>query len=154
MTITDTDRERVIQDEHHVVRYLSRNKWCPRVGRGIQPEAFMSEKHPDKPISTYWLEFFGQDVWRSLECICCTTDYQGMKENGRFLKLNVGEVRKIKIESKQNVTVIHDGEDRVRNKSHASISPPEKDVFVALATHAREYGQLLEVPPNCYQFDN
>ena len=153
MTTVDSNNANLIPDTNHIVRYCSKRKWCPRNGKGIQPEAFISGIHPDKPISTNWLEFFGNDVLKSLECICRTMDYEGIKEDGRFLKINVGEIRKIKTESRQKVTVVYDGDRRNKNKSHTSIHPPEKDVFLALSVHAKKYGQLLGVPPNCPQLN-
>lgn len=137
---------RSIPNSDHVVRYLSKNKWCPDDGSGLQDNAFGDVSNSQSGVSVNWLEYFNRDnLGNSLEeinrtCGLCT------KESGRFLRLNVGRIKKAVGEISPPVCVIHDGEDDPENKSHAEIRPYVEEVFTALFLCADQHGKYLEVP--------
>ena len=91
-----------LSDEQHVVRYCRKNTWKQeREGRFvIEPDAFISGSHPDKGISVHWLEYFDKNERLSLKRIRETTTYGGINEYGKYLKLNVGDIRKIGLEAR------------------------------------------------------
>ena len=142
----DSTANREVPNTDHVVRYLNKEKWCPSDGSGLKPSAFESGTSPTDGVSVNWLEFFHKEnEVKSLTeikktCGLCT------RKSGRFLKLRVGDIKKIASEISPPVTVIHDGHEKGTNKSHAEIHPPIQATFVALVLCAEHYGTYLEVP--------
>lgn len=135
-----------IPDTDHVVRYLNKEKWCPSDGSGLQAVAFGDEAKPDTGVSVNWLEYFNKDdEVKSLAKIKRTCG-RATRDSGRFLKLNVGDIKKATTEINPPVCVIHDGDTRVENKSHAEIRPYIEAVFTALFLCAELHGTLLRVP--------
>ena len=137
---------RPIPDTDHVVRYLNKEKWCPRDGSGLQAAAFGDESRNDSGVSVNWLEFFNRgNEAKSLAEINRTCGLN-TKESGRFLKLQVGRIRKAVTEINPPVSIIHDGENHAVNKSHAEIRPYMEAVFTALFLCAEQHGEYLRVP--------
>lgn len=143
MPVTKLNQD--IPDTDHIVRYLNKEKWCPSNGAGIGVAAFQCD--PSRGgVSCNWLEyFFRDDEGRSLRRINKTCGLK-TRGSGRFLKLQVGDIRRAILESYSYAQVIHDGEDQGDNESHAEIHPPVQAIFTALVLCAEEDGVLLEVP--------
>ena len=134
-----------IPDEDHIVRYRKRDIWKMADRKDFDPDIFESKRHPQAGISVNWLEYYGDDEKTSLQKIRRSTTYCGIKTSGGFLKLRVGDIRKIGAElSVENLRVVYDG--RCPNWSHAEIHPPGVTTFNALALCANSRGTVLQVP--------
>lgn len=136
-----------LSDEQHVVRYCRKNTWKQRHDGEItiKPSAFRSGTHPDKGISAFWLEYFGRNERYSLKRIRKTSTYQGFDEYGKFVKLNVGDIKKVGLEQiGVHLKAVYTG--RPPNNSHTDICPPGPAIFNALALCAERHGTLLDVP--------
>ena len=139
----------LLTEKEHVVRYCRRGTWEREYGSEftVEPGAFISGSNPDGGISVNWLEYFGKDERVSLQRIRDTSTYRGIRESGKFLKLNVGDIRKVGLEAIQvNLKVVYVGAPP--NVSHAEIYPSGSPVFTALALCAERHGTLLDVPPS------
>ena len=113
----------------------------------VESRAFESGSDPEGGISVNWLEYFSKDEQIALQKIRETTTYRGIRASGKFLKLNVGDIKKVGLESIQvNLKTVYAGE-KTSNVSHAEICPPGNAVFTALVLCAERYGTLLDVPP-------
>jgi len=112
----------------------------------IDPGAFESKRYPLDDISVNWLEFFGQDLENSLLRIRKTHSHQNLQQTGRFIKLNVGKIKEFGREHKTTVHFSIYHSERKPNVSHASIHPPGKASFSALALCSERHGELLKVP--------
>lgn len=135
-----------IPNDDHIVRYLNKEKWCPRDRSGLQPSAFGDEARSDTGVSANWLEYYYRDdESKSLAKIDKTCGLE-TKESGRFLKLNVGKIKKAIGETNPPAAVIHDGDHHESNKSHAEIRPYIEAVFTALFLCAERHGEYLRVP--------
>ena len=135
-----------IPDTFHVLRYVSKTKWCPPTPPMFPPSTFISERNPDDGISVFCLEYFQTDESNAVKRICETATHRNIKRNGRFLKIPVNEIRKIKTESQNSLQVIYTGS--CPNKSHSDIIPPDRIAIAALCIYARKSKELLEVPPH------
>ncbi len=148
MTRSEVRPGDALPDDEQIVRYCRRGSWRRLRAEGfrVKARAFRSGRHPEAAISVNWLGYFREDDQVALQRICETTTYQGIDQNGKFVKLSSGDIRKIYIESLHTnlnayFTPSHS------NVSHAEIRPSGDAVFVALAAHAERYGSLLDVPP-------
>ena len=136
-----------LPDSEHVARYCKRSTWEIESGSvfTVDPDAFISGSNPDGGISVNWMEYFGRDERESLQKIRDTSTYGGIKASGKYLKLNVGDIKKVGLEAAQtNLRTIYVG--KKPNVSHAEIVPPGGAVFTALALCAERHGTLLDVP--------
>lgn len=137
-----------IRDEHHVVRYRKKDIW-EMMGSdppSVDPEIFESGSHPDKGISVNWLEYFGDNEQVSIRKVRKTMTYKNIKPTGGFLKLNVGDLRRVGREFYAADLSIIFSESPPPNISHADINPPGATTFNALALCAEHHGTVLPVP--------
>lgn len=135
-----------IPNTDHVVRYLNKEKWCPSDGSGLQATAFGDESNPQSGVSVNWLEYYNREnLDESLAKIDRTCGLS-TRESGRFLRLKVGQIKKVLSEITPPASVVHDGDEEVANKSHATIAPYIEAVFTALVLCAEQHGKYLEVP--------
>lgn len=140
----DSDFSGRIPDTDHVVRYLNKRKWCPDDGSEMGPEAFQCP--PTEGVSFNWLEYFCEEnSVKSLTKIGLSCGLT-LRKSGRFLKLNVGDIKKSASEIGSPVSIIYDGHLHGENESHAEIHPPAQATFVALLLCAEQHGVFLRVP--------
>ena len=93
--------EEPIPDNDHVVRYCQEGKWKQRQGDGvvIYQDAFESENHPELGISVNWLEYWKCSEKEALRRIVNTSGHQGMRPEGRFLKLKSQDIRELRLKA-------------------------------------------------------
>ena len=142
------DSENPILNEHHVVRYRKKDIW-EMMGAdppSVDPEIFENGKYPKKPISANWLEHFGTNEQVSIRKVRKTMTYGNIQPSGGFLKLNVGDIRRVGREFyAADLSIIY-SENPPPNTSHADIYPPGATTFNALALCAEQHGTVLPVP--------
>ena len=149
MTANDLQYDDPIPDDEFVLRYCRGNRWKLRSnGRyRIKAGAFKSGSEPLADISVNWMGYYGDDDNISLNKVCKYTTYNGINKDGKFVKLNTTDIRKIHIESLSgNLDIRYRPERNDKNPSHADICPSGDAIFKGLARLANEKGVVLEVP--------
>lgn len=132
-----------IGDSSHVLRYFGRSCWeldsygVPQVRR----DAFRESR---KPISFNWLEFYHLDEPSSLVRICECHTHSNITKRGKFIKLQARDIRLTGVQRGVGFTI--EPSPRSTNRSHASVSPSDKQAAHALYLCAKQYGSFLEVP--------
>ena len=93
--------------------------------------------------------YYSSDDNTSLNEVCENTTYRGINKEGKFVKLNTTDIRKIRIESLgKPLEIKYRPECDDENPSHSEICPAGDAIFKALARLANEKGVILEVPEN------
>ena len=132
-----------IDDSYHVLRYCGESRWAtnsygiPHVKR----EAFRASR---KPFSFNWLEYYDTDEASTLIRICECHTHKNITKKGKFLKLNIGDIRSVGRQKLINFSINHTPNST--NKSHASVAPSDNQSANALFLFAEQHGILLDVP--------
>lgn len=130
----------------HVIRYCSKNKWCPQNGLRFPPSTFQPAEIPDQDVSVNWLEYYVEDDAETrFKKAAIDCGHGNKRESGRFLKLNVEDIFNA-ARDKHNVKpkVLYSG--HCENLSHADISLSNDPTYASLCLCADEYGEVLPVP--------
>jgi len=132
-----------IHDSHFVLRYCGRSRWesdrngVPRIKRKAFPDSNSS-------LSLNWLEFYELSELDSLVRICECHTHCNITKNGKFMKLQVRDIRLTGEQTRAGFSVKHT--PHRTNRSHASVKPSDKQAAHALYLCARQYGSFLDVP--------
>ena len=136
-----------VPDHHEITRY------CPeyRVHHGssidedaIRYQAFVPRPRDNNRLSVSWLETFSGCPMIALHCIrSFFGKVFGLEEDGRFVVLNVRDVKEV-IRAARNIPLVV-SDPTPEDPSHVQVAGFEIDkvqVATDLATLANEYGRL------------
>jgi len=132
-----------IPDSDHVLRYCSP---VHMKGERVKPGAF-DFRSGEKFLSVNWMEYFGKGATRDAQVAEIRTAMSKkltLKANGRFAKINVGNITK----RIKNAQVMHIPE--FTNPSHAGIcagSEQNRELTLELANMVKSDDVFPAVPP-------